>query len=250
MDSQGFVFLRVIANFNRMRQLTQDIEMIRYACMQSRSIEIRTGPDGVYRLRRKDNWQQWVLAMDERDPSAKNDGPTQIQMPPMPRFPQPHVMDGQFVPQNRQATSPTTFSPNGDESVFPMMDPTSPTFTGEVGARVINGAPNGHAQSVETPLSAAVPDFSPGLPQNCTNHQEDGDVAQTTFTDEDVEKLVVVLRPTAGGEGAQPRIPFHTAGLRTFSNGSIDERSIIDELQKLDERQSRPLTNGASTAST
>ncbi|KAL2353928.1 hypothetical protein BJ546DRAFT_1062018 [Cryomyces antarcticus] len=102
MDSQGFVFLSVIAEFRRIKQLTTDMELIKFVCLQSPDTEFRVGVDGRDRLRRKDGWEQWILAMPERDPSARNDGPSQVERPPMPH---PRVFDPQYVAS--QSASPT-----------------------------------------------------------------------------------------------------------------------------------------------
>ena len=81
MDSQGFVALEFIAGFNRIKNLSPDIDVIRLVCQQSASIEYRTTENGQDRLRRKDNWAQWVLDMAERDPSAQNEGPKELNKP-------------------------------------------------------------------------------------------------------------------------------------------------------------------------
>jgi hypothetical protein len=77
MDSQGFVSIRIIHGFKRMATMTTDLEMIRQASFQSKIIEIRQGDDGEDRVRRREGWAQWVLAnMEDRDPSARNAGPS------------------------------------------------------------------------------------------------------------------------------------------------------------------------------
>lgn len=81
MDSQGFVSLEFIAGFNRVKNLSADLEMIKYVCQHSGVIEYRVGEDGQDRLRRRDGWAQWVLNMSERDASAQNDGPKELHQP-------------------------------------------------------------------------------------------------------------------------------------------------------------------------
>ena len=75
MDSQGYVLLSVIAEFKRIKALTEDMDLLRHVCGQLKNIEYRPGEDGVDRLRRKEGWEQWVRPMSERVPSARNDGP-------------------------------------------------------------------------------------------------------------------------------------------------------------------------------
>lgn len=76
MDSQGYVLLSVIASFKRIKSLTEDMELLRFVCRQLRNVEYRPGEDGVDRLRKREEWAQWVLSMEERDPSARNEGPS------------------------------------------------------------------------------------------------------------------------------------------------------------------------------
>jgi len=129
------------------------------------------------------------------------------------------------------AMSPPPFSPNGTES--------RPYGNGASVAPILNG--NGNSFHPETPLSAAVPDFSPGLlPLNGT---PDPLEAETTFSDEEVANLTLVFAQPKGSDESKPKLPFHNASSRTFSNGSIDGRSIAEEID--DNRQGRALTNGS-----
>ena len=84
MDSQGWVPLSVIAGFKRIKSLIEDsqvVDTLRYVCQQIRTIEYLPGGEaGEDRLRRRDNWQDFVLPMTERLASAQNDGP-QIRQP-------------------------------------------------------------------------------------------------------------------------------------------------------------------------
>ena len=78
MDGQGYVLLSVIANFKRIKTLTEDnmtIENLRYVCQQVKSVEFLPGNDGDDRLRRREGWRDFVLPVEERFSSARNDGP-------------------------------------------------------------------------------------------------------------------------------------------------------------------------------
>lgn len=79
MDSQGFVMLSFIASFKRIKTLTEDFELLRHVSRQLRTVEYHVGEDGVDRLRPREKWEQWVFPMDQRDPSAQTDGPSQSQ---------------------------------------------------------------------------------------------------------------------------------------------------------------------------
>ncbi|KAI8366720.1 uncharacterized protein BYT42DRAFT_595855 [Radiomyces spectabilis] len=57
MDSQGYVNLDLLANFNRVKGLTTDMDLIREALKQSELLDL-TSED---KLRRKEGWETWVL---------------------------------------------------------------------------------------------------------------------------------------------------------------------------------------------
>ena len=239
MDSQGFVFLSVLAKFNRIRQLTQDLDLIRYVCLQSPHIEFRTASDGCDRLRKREGWQQWVLAVEERDPSAQNDGPGQVQQPliqQQPFYDAPHNLD------DRQITSPpftgTYNHHHSDANVLSPM-PISPSRT------VVNGDMNGAVTSPSI-FAAAGPAFALGPPP--LKNQEAASTneyrpAENTFTDEQVDLLMIVVRKSLNNS-TQTSPPFHSATSRTFSNGSIDGRTINDELAKFSRGEKLVDANG------
>lgn len=240
MDSQGFVFLSVLAKFNRIKQLTQEVELIRYVCLNSPNIEVRLGTDGVDRLRKREGWQQWVLNIEDRDPSAQNDGPVQAQQP---RVQPVQILDTSQGLDDRSGVS-AQFSSSGH-----VMDETLSSLTNGVASPFGSAPPtagtNGNmvdGSFAQTPLSAAVPDFAPAVPpiNNRGFPQMDHNVpAASTFTDEQVESLMIVVRkPINSSASSAP--PFPTSSSRTFSNGSIDSRTINDELSKFEERQPRP----------
>lgn len=127
MDSQGFVFLHVIAGFNRMVQLTTDLDLVRYVCMNSHRIDFRPGqmwPDGRDRVRAVENWHQFVLSREQRDASIVGaDTPT---LPPQVPF---------VEPTHSSLEAPHAFSPPGSM--------------------------NGSGHHTPVPLSAAVSEFAP-----------------------------------------------------------------------------------------
>ena len=243
MDSQGFVFLSVLAKFNRIRQLTLDMELIRYVCLNSANIEFRLGTDGVDRLRKREGWQQWVLSMEERDPSAQNDGLNAAQQLRVPNLPMPDMTYGY---DDRQGPLPkfNGANPRPEDGQYMPSDGIAPSLVPSAPSAMTNGHV-GDASVMQTPLSATVPDFAPGMPSvNTRSFSLDTNSHGTSsFTDEQVESLMIVVRKSLNPLAPLPP-PFHSQSSRTFSNGSIDGRTINDELSKLEERQSRSIANG------
>lgn len=220
MDSQGFVYLTIIAGFKRIQSLTQDIDMLRYACQESETVEIVIGEDGINRLRRADGWDKWVMPMEERDESARNAGPKQFLVLQKINRHQPMARAaslGQAVPMPQML-------PNGAQM-----------YPGYVTPMAAMTSPIGHQNSVpsypQSALSAAVPEFAPLQ----SFKPEDYVDAEVTFKDDELDHLNVVYSektPGASGESPVPKVPFHLASSRTFSNGSIDARMVTEEFDK------------------
>ncbi|RII08263.1 hypothetical protein CUC08_Gglean007672 [Alternaria sp. MG1] len=210
MDSQGFVALEFIAGFNRIKNLSPDIDVIRLVCQQSASIEYRTTENGQDRLRRKDNWAQWVLDMAERDPSAQNEGPKELNKPQVSH---PAGFDPSKPPQ--WSGMPPAFSPFGNEGVYPQMNGFHPVSqdSGSVPAET-NGA------AVEEPNAAV----SNGQPIESSTKAVSGE--PDSFSDLQLDSLTVVMRKQRT-QALPPSVS------RTFSNGSIDSKhGVPDEPEK------------------
>lgn len=239
MDSQGFVALSVLAQFNRIKQLVTNYAVIQQVCVNSPNIEYYDPQvDGIDRVRKRDGWQQWVLKMEDRDPSAQNEGPPR-------RHQYPSMNSAHHTFDDALAMSPRSSAvANSVENFhFQSLDSVAPQY-GQAGSI---GGPNGaDASTIRAPLSATVSEFSPSMrPSNSRSFSvPDSQVPGTSvFTDEQVDNLNIVYRiPVTTTTPTRP--PFHSSSSRTFSNGSIDGRSIHEELSKFTERQSGPTTNG------
>lgn len=236
MDSQGFVFLEVLANFNRIKQLTQDMDLIRHACIHSQAIEY-VNVDGIDRVRARENWDRWVLKREERNVSAQNDGPS-LQL--SPQYPQPSSYD---LNEKPHTVSPRTHGAgiSTDNILYQSLNGIGPSFNqGNMTAEPTLV----ETSVIRTPLSAAASEFS--FSTRSKTHRNfsspDPHGSETSvFTDAQVEKLMVTRRPLSAVTSVPP--PFHTPSSRTFSNGSIDGRSINDDLSRFAERQSRFLND-------
>lgn len=238
MDSQGFVFLSVLAKFNRIKQLTTNYATIQQVCVNSPNIEYYDPRvDGTDRIRKRDGWQQWVLKMEDRDPSAQNDGPP-------PRHQYPSMNEAHHTFDDASAISPRSSAVGNsvENFQFQSLDSVAPPYqVGPIG--VSNGA---NASTIQAPLSAAVSEFAPSAQSSNSRSfsQADSQAPGTSvFTDEQVDNLnIVVRKPVTATTPTRPH--FHSSSSRTFSNGSIDGRSINEELSKFTDRQPVPTING------
>ncbi|KAK2755891.1 hypothetical protein FQN54_005687 [Arachnomyces sp. PD_36] len=180
MDSQGFVPLSVIANFKRIKSLAEDIELLRHVCRQIKGVEYRLSEDGVDRLRKKEKWEQWVLSMDMRDPSAQHEGPP----PPAVSYSPVHVDN---VYENHFPMNVN----HAEEFIPPMTNGSAHHAHSASRSGLTNGVNGTHFP--KTPLSSTAPEFSPMTAQRGNvNGGTPGD--QNTFRDEQIQNLVIVVR--------------------------------------------------------
>lgn len=198
MDAQGFVFLTLIQNFNRIRQLTNDYDLIRYSCFKSTAIELRTGADGLDRIRKADDWTSWTLPKEERDVSVQDDGPQALYSPQFGPYTIYNSFDGAHIPNQSNPMSPRdSFSLNGVRA-----EPLSLEGNGPVGQ-----VSDPTTTQTQTPLSAAVPAFQPS--SQALNNFYYGAFVGTAeqrdmFSDEGMDNLnIVVRRPHPGGHQSE-----------------------------------------------
>ncbi|KAF1833559.1 hypothetical protein BDW02DRAFT_375725 [Decorospora gaudefroyi] len=214
MDSQGFVSLDFIAGFNRIKTLSPDLDMIRLVCQQSSVVEYRTSEIGQDRLRRKDGWKQWVLDIADRDPSAQNEGPKELN--------QPHV------------SRPAGFDPSNPPH-WPMMSPGFPT--GSYGNDGAIPQMNGYHAVPQIPAVAPTEKSTNGAAIEDTNgtaalngHPTESPSKAVSgepdsFSDVQLESLTVIVRKQGQSQSSLP-----PSVSRTFSNGSIDSKHfVLDE---------------------
>lgn len=235
MDSQGFVFLDVIINFNRIKQLSADPNVLKAACLRSETIEIKTGEDGRDRLRRQEGWEQFVMPKEQREAAAQTDGPETLSRPEPPASAYPPSMDA--------FRSPAAVGPSGTQrrsyDVTHVMNGAVPGFAPFSPAHEAYGdlarGEEDRGRAAKSPIREN--GLSPShLSLNGIADAKDGEA--DVFPDEQAATLTVILKL-----GLQK--PQHAAA-RTFSNGSIDTRSIFGELDKAGDDSPKPVVNGES----
>ena len=242
MNSQGFVPLALVAGFRRIQQLTPDLELVRYVCLNSQIIEFRLAEDGTDWIRRRDDWQQWVLNMEERVASARNDGP-----PPASPYPNSQMTTTSPPVDERHSMSPRSNATTAAPDTLQYQPLENPTPTMNQIANMPALPPNGLQNAAQVPLSAAVSEFSPSVrsPSNRVFSSPDPQTQGINMvSDEEMDKLNITFRAKPTDVAAPTLPPFHSASSRTFSNGSIDASAISNELTKFAEQQARPSANG------
>lgn len=247
MDSQGWVPLSVIAGFNRIKSLTEDMNLIRHVCQMSRNIEFRPSDDGIDRLRKLDKWEQWILEKDQRQTHARNDGP-----PASLQSHSPQHLNSIF-PSMSQMTSPTwapgsfyngyveaaSFNPAGpplENENYPLsISGNIPDIPSGEEFSLVNGkaelspdqladVPNPSSPAVQEQNSFVNDSSSVSAGAATTNGhtpaspQEVG--VENVFSNERMNELHVCVRHPS----LQYQPPFMSSAARTFSQGSIDSQ--------------------------
>ncbi|EXJ77633.1 hypothetical protein A1O3_09861 [Capronia epimyces CBS 606.96] len=215
MDGQGYVPLSVIANFKRIKTLTEDnmtIDTLRYVCQQVKSVEFLPGTDGNDRLRRRDNWRDFVLPVEERFESARNDGPLAVpeqyaqQPPPEQGAPfDPSFGFGQVrspplnvAPVNNtfHTGSPVSFVPGAAVDGHVSGGPFVPAFEGVPNEEKHNPSAPAypHELNVTSPSNPALASFTP-LTNGHNRQGSRADIEDDLFPDEHIPNINIRMQP-------------------------------------------------------
>ncbi|KAF7556614.1 hypothetical protein G7046_g6259 [Stylonectria norvegica] len=158
MDSQGFVPLHFIAAFKRVRDLSLDLGLVRAVCEESVEVDFVIGEDDIERLRRREDWQKFVLPMADRDELARTHGPAQLTYKNRSYTYGQHFNGMPSMPYGVSSPPAYPVNPNdGSFQHYPEGNHVDYSVNGGTNG-VINGHVNGNGTSQ---LSAEVADFSP-----------------------------------------------------------------------------------------
>ena len=259
MDSQGWVPLSVIANFKRIKTLTEDnmtIETLRYVCQTVKSVEFLPGADGDDRLRRRDNWRDFVLPHEERFESARHDGPVhnpeQFNRTSAPEqvpateagFPinQMRSPSMGFAPSNGlyHASSPMSYipgapndpqilngpfvSPFDDQLVESTQRPPLPSANSHSSSTVRSPPPSGSVQTT-------------GLANGHHRHSSRSDIEANSFPDENIPNINIRMQPrifVPGSEGHPVATVAHEVAndfSQTTQEASLPEEARVPSLR-------------------
>jgi len=240
MDSQGFVLLDVVANFPRMKRATQDIDLLQAVCKTSAVVQIRVGEDGKERLRASQGWDKFLLPMDQRDPSAQTDGPKQLQ-----EVETPQVVNTNIPPQYRGPASAglpymhQRIDRKSHDSNHNMMEAYHAQFQayGAYPEAMYGAMHNGGETRGKIVKSPSREEALPPTQQPPATRVESSAAEHDTFSDQQIAILFVAV-------ASEDRPQYRYAATRTFSNGSINSRNALQELDAVVSSTPKPLLNG------
>ncbi|KAI7898826.1 uncharacterized protein BX663DRAFT_461280 [Cokeromyces recurvatus] len=108
MDTEGYVPLSLIAGFNRVRGLTNDMSLVRAALDLSQILEVKKQENGEL-LRKKEGWETWVLPASGTTATTKSGIPQIINSVPAGPAPIPTLVS--LTNQSAQKSTSTTLNP-------------------------------------------------------------------------------------------------------------------------------------------
>lgn len=148
MDGQGYIFLSVIAGFNRLKSLSHDYELIKFASAQTPTVEYRVGLDGRERVRKREDWQKWIMPLADRDAAAQHDGIIEYR-----QAPQLAAVNTNFP--LRQASLPNHGAPmSAPGGHFPHNNFSYPSVNGHTEVNGFTASPAVMSQASFTPRTA------------------------------------------------------------------------------------------------
>lgn len=219
MDGQGYVPLTVIGNFKRIKTLTEDnmtLDTLRYVCQQVKSVEFLPGIDGDDRLRRREGWGDFVLPVEERFETARNDGPqhtaeqyhgaSQLEqlVPVDPSFGLGHV----HSPPLDLSSTNGIFQPNSPMSFVPGTEVDSQVAGGLFIPQTDEAASQVRLPHMQSP---------PPLSSYVNGHRREAsrpDIEGNVFPDENIPNIHIRMQPRHGDPASPPSLA------RVASNGS------------------------------
>jgi la-related protein 1 len=246
MDSEGFALLSFVANFNRLKNLSTDLELIKYVSQQSPQIEYRLGADGQDRIRKREGWETFVLPMGDRDPSAQNDGPGEYAYS-LPT--QPHIDTS--LPLRHSSPQPLPTSPMSAPGGFQSLNGIPSLIAGPAGHES-TGANGLGLQTSPTSMANPTEAFmSPNPSQSVSPSNADpgaripsksAEQEPDSFPDAEISSLVVVWRTADGSASDSTKLRYSSNYL---PDGSPDGQKSGEEPTATTE-SSKSMPNGHS----
>jgi la-related protein 1 len=245
MDSQGFAPLNLILSFKMMKTFTKDLDqlrdLIKMASQSSYHVEVRTGDDGIDRIRRRHDWAKFILEMDRRSPEAQNAGPKSFQTTTY-SYSQPETAGYPHPPQGSSShIYPASAGPN------------APGINGNP-YYSIDGANGDAIIFQEAPRQIASPRalhaISVGQSQMTSPIMQNGFVPMgslnpeaDTYSDAEVERLNIMTRMP----GSAPFSPLSMPSQEPLTNGAADA-SLQGGQEQLNGNSTASVPNGAGAA--
>ena len=208
MDSQGFVPLQALVQFNRLQVITSDVPTVLHALLTSSELDVLYNSDRGPLVRARHDPLKWVFPIHERDESAKHHGPapqylqahqdTLRQMQEFQQYPspQPWMFDAQygfppaapFRPHEQDNVPPIDSDMGSHSPVSPHFDPQNRKLSSEASVFVPNGV--GYGPPNGDPTTFDLPNVRNAIP---TVDEESENAAVDVLDEDNLTNLVVIV---------------------------------------------------------
>nr|VDD20204.1 unnamed protein product [Brassica oleracea] len=175
MDEQGWVPIKIIADFKRVKMMTMDVEFIVYALRFSTSVEVQGD-----KIRKRDEWSKWVPA-SKRSASEQKTGDNDKDSP------ESVTSKDNF----KKSSKPTAFFSEGSQSSR------TNVYESDNLKSLSDDFSNTFLLDEEMDLEHKIPRKS-GLSMSRRIDDEDDDIA---VDDHDIQKLVIVTQNSGRSDG-------------------------------------------------
>ena len=266
MDGQGYVPLSVIANFKRIKTLTEDnmtLDNLRYVCQQVKSVEFLPGSDGDDRLRRREGWRDFVLPVEERWETARNEGPlhnpesySRTLQHDQPGPHDPSLSFGQLrSPQLNLASTNGTFPSNSPMSYMAGAAVENQLAGGQPVRLFENVSSEGagrpavplYAHTPSTTVRSPPPNTTAPLNNIVNGHHRQGSLAEgeeNVFPDDQIPNVNIRMQPRAlNGEAA----PFPGIARIASGDSSSGQHAVNSMPFEVNTARAPNLRGGASS---
>jgi len=204
MDSDGWINLGVFAKFSLIRKQTHNIDLLRDACAKSSDIEVQLAADG-YRVRKKHNFQPFVLPKEDRAPEVQQREDTEVaaKEEPAPESTQHSESGRSQMSAAARPFQPTLHQKPSLNSLQSAAQSAPPVLNGIPAPTVVDSETNGiqrrHSQLSADAAEFTMPSgFTPASPVPQTVPQA------TDFPDEQIGHIIIVYKKSLLNNTASP----------------------------------------------
>lgn len=248
MDSQGFVPLQVLVQFNRLSAIAHDVHTLQLALLGSNELELLSSSERGPLVRARQDPTKWVYPLNERDEIARHPGPApsyfqmqqtidrQMQEYQQYPYPQPYFVDPQygfptapFRPQDQDIPSPPVdMNPQSPSSPMQaQFDPQNRKLSGEASVFVPNGVHFAPPMTNGDMGAYDLHSLSHAVPTVC----EESDEAVENFEDDNLSNVILTINDPKD-KPIVPALPVNGVNQKS-SNETPEQTTLRSPLQPL-----------------
>ncbi|GAB5586324.1 hypothetical protein Unana1_01224 [Umbelopsis nana] len=244
MNEQGYVDISLLANFNRVKNLTTDMELIKEALAQSELLEVLDD-----KVRKKEGWDFWLLADKPQENEATSQPVTQSTEAPAPAQPAAAEAEDQYKPTIAEVASKVAAKPTpslaalaGNSHHVPSAKRPQPQLNGNLNGRLANAASANPPAGEDDELFEFEEDWGDNAREGTvkkyylSDDESEDDEDSIDIDDDMVARIMIVTQRKRD----KSHVPFERSKMNDEISDMINEGlyHYEDDLQKKKNRQS------------